>query len=104
MLNWLDSSELVRLLVVTSRNVSRMRRRIISLAVGNEDNEDAVRPIVGRGRATGGGCVVGCVLNLHCVERLRKDARLRLSLRLQIRLQPWKQNLYGSPSTLDFPR
>ena len=46
MFDWLDSSELVRLLVVTSRNMSRMRRRAISLAVGDADNEDAVRPMV----------------------------------------------------------
>ena len=46
MLNWLDSSELVRLLVVTSKNMSRMRRRAISLAVGDADNEDTVRSMV----------------------------------------------------------
>ena len=36
----------MRLLVVTSRNKSRTRRRMISLAVGDADNEDAVRPMV----------------------------------------------------------
>lgn len=66
MSNLLDSSEPVRLLVVTSRNISRMRRRIISLAVGDADNEDVVRPM---GRE-GDGWQIG--VYLHPPRPLRK--------------------------------
>jgi len=39
----------VKLLVVTSRNMRRMRRRVNSLAVGGADKEGAIRPMVGEG-------------------------------------------------------
>jgi len=49
LLSWLDSREPVKFLVVVSRNMSRRRRRTISLAVGDAGNEEVARPIVREG-------------------------------------------------------
>ena len=80
--SWLESGGSVRLLVVTSRNVSRMRRGTISLTVGDADIEDVVRPM-GLGREGGGWrrlCGQMCVL--HLPRALRNSLRLKFSRRL----------------------
>ena len=65
--------------MVTSRNVSRMRRRTISLTVGDADIEDVARPMGLRENQSGGWRLCGQMCVLHLRRALRNSLRLKFS-------------------------